>query len=436
MPHYYTGFLQKGSKKMKKLWFLSLALLILCTACHSVKTESEKPAGQLSPGDLSEKQEIELQTELLAFMTLLEFTRENYVDADKVSYKKLIQNAMKGLLNELDPYSNYETPESFSRMMEDTRGSFAGIGATIKKVADGIELIKIQRGSPAEKAGLKSGDILLSVDNVILKDLNMEECLNNIRGEKGSRIILKVRRKNQPDKEYVLTRDIIKTPSITNRGIIQDKIGYLRINQFTATTDTELNDYLKQYGSKIDRLIIDLRFNPGGQLNVTVEALSRFLEKGLLVVSVEGRAEGVTKHESVSCKKYTHLPIVVLVNEFSASAAEIFSGCMKDYKRGVVIGEKTFGKGSVQRIYPMPDGGGARITIAKYYTPSRKVIHGKGIEPDVTVKLTEAEKKALAEYMVDNTDHPLPVKGPNYTDRQLEKAIQIVKGLKDFHMIR
>ena len=138
---------------MKKLWFLSLALLILCTACHSAKTEPEKHAGVQSPGELSSKQEIELQMELLAFMKLLEFTREHYVDADKVSYKKLFQNAMKGLLNELDPYSNYETPEGFSRMMEDTRGSFAGIGATIRKVDDGIELIKIQRGSPAEKAG-------------------------------------------------------------------------------------------------------------------------------------------------------------------------------------------------------------------------------------------------------------------------------------------
>ena len=179
-----------------------------------------------------------------------------------------------------------------------------------------------------------------------------------------------------------------------------------------------------------------MRFNPGGQLDVTVETLSRFLEKGLLVVSVEGRSEGVQRHEAISCKKYTHIPIVVLINEFSASASEIFAGCMKDYKRAVVIGEKSFGKGSVQRIYPMPDGGGARITIAKYYTPSRKVIHGKGIEPDVVVKLPEDDKKAMAEYLMEHDEEPLPVKTDSYTDKQLEKAIQIVLGLKEFHMIK
>ena len=192
----------------------------------------------------------------------------------------------------------------------------------------------------------------------------------------------------------------------------------------------ELDAYLKKYGNKIDRLIIDLRFNPGGQLNVTVDALSRFLDKGLLLVSVEGRSEGTKKHEAVACKKYTKLPLVVLINEHSASASEIFSGCIKDYKRGVVVGVKSYGKGSVQRLYPLPDGGAARITIAKYYTPSRNVIHGKGIQPDVVVKLKEAEKRALAEHIMKDDSKPLPVKEKDYKDPQLEKAVSIIKNLK------
>ncbi len=421
---------------MKHLLLFSLALLLLGTGCNSGKTAQEENSATPPKVQLTKDQDMELQQELLAFMKLLEFTREHYVDENAVSYKKLFQGAMDGMLEHLDPYSRYQTPQNFSLSMDDTRGSFAGIGATIQKVDDGIKLTKIQKGSPAEKAGLKAGDILLSIDKTSLKDLSLEDSIGKIRGKKGSAAILKVRRKNQPDKEYTVIRDIIKTPSITHMGIIQKKIGYFRINQFTATTADELDEYLKEYGKKIDRLIIDLRFNPGGQLDVTVETLSRFLEKGLLVVSVEGRSEGVQRHEAISCKKYTHIPIVVLINEFSASASEIFAGCMKDYKRAVVIGEKSFGKGSVQRIYPMPDGGGARITIAKYYTPSRKVIHGKGIEPDVVVKLPEDDKKAMAEYLMEHDEEPLPVKTDSYTDKQLEKAIQIVLGLKEFHMIK
>ena len=367
-------------------------------------------------------------------MHLMEFVREHYVDADKVSYKNLIQGAMKGMLNNLDPHSNYESPRALKMTMEGSRGSFAGIGASVKKNDDGeVEIVKVISKHPADKAGLKNGDILLSADGFSFKDKNLDECISKLRGEKGTSVIIRIRR-NKTEKEFVVKRDIVKTPSIVNKGIIQDKIGYFRINQFTSTTAKELDEYLNEYGKKIDRLIIDLRFNPGGQLQVTVEALSRFLEKGLLVVSVEGRSEGTVKHETVSCKKYRELPIVVLINDLSASASEIFAGCMKDYKRGVVIGEKSFGKGSVQRIYPLPDRGGVRLTIAKYYTPSRKVIHGKGIEPDILIKIKSDEKRALAEQIMKSDEKPLIIKEKGYRDPQLEKAVQVIKSMKKFQM--
>ena len=414
---------------MKKIFFFALSVLILCSACTGLK--QEPPAPPKSP---KEEKDIDVQIELLSLMQLMEFVREHHVDGDKITYKQLIQGAMKGMLNNLDPHSNYETPRNFAFTMAGSRGSFAGIGATVRKNEDGeMELVKILPKHPADKAGLKKGDVILSADGFLFKDKKLDECISKLRGQRGSSVILKVRR-DKKEKEFVVKRDIVKTPSIVNQGIIQDKIGYFRINQFTSTTPEELDAYLKKYGKKIDRLIVDLRFNPGGQLKETVDVLSRFLEKGLLVVSVEGRTEGKTIHESVSCKKYRELPIAILINEHSASASEIFAGCMKDYKRGTVIGVKSFGKGSVQRIYPMPDGGGARITIAKYYTPSRNVIHGKGITPDVVVKIKEEEKRALAEQIMKSDENPLPIKAAGYKDVQLEKAVQIVKGLKNFSM--
>ena len=414
---------------MKRLCFFVLSLLIFCSACTSMKEEPQKKTE--TP---KEEKESEVQIELLSLMQLMEFVREHYVDGDKVTYKQLIQGAMKGMLNNLDPHSNYESPRNFAFTMAGTRGSFAGIGATVRKNDDGeMEIVKVLSKHPADKAGLKKGDILLSADGFSFKDKNVDECVSKLRGKRGTSVIVKIRR-NKKEKEFVVKRAVIKTPSIVNQGVLQGKVGYLRINQFTSTTAEEMDGYLKKYDKKIDRLIVDLRFNPGGQLRETVEVLSRFLEKGLLVVSVEGRSEGKITHEAVACRKYRELPIVVLINEHSASASEIFAGCMKDYKRGTIVGVKSFGKGSVQRIYPMPDGGGARITIAKYYTPSRNVIHGKGIYPDVTVKIKNNEKQALAERMMGDDEKPLPVKGPGYKDAQLEKALQIVKGLKKFRM--
>lgn len=410
---------------MKKLSLFVLSVLIFCSACNTTKQES-------TPQKKTVKQEtdFDVQTELLTLMRLMEFVREHYVDADKVTYKNLIQGAMKGVLNNLDPHSNYETPRDLSFSIAGSRGSFAGIGASVRKNDnDEFELIKILPRHPADKAGLKAGDVIISADGFEFQGKKLDECVGKLRGKKGSSVILKIKR-GKTVREYIVKRDIVKTPSIVNQGILEKRIGYLRINQFTSTTAKELEAYLKKYGSKIDRLIIDLRFNPGGQLNATVEALSYFLDKGLLVVSVEGRSEGTVRHEAVSCKKYTKLPLVVLINEHSASASEIFAGCIKDYKRGTVVGVKSFGKGSVQRIYPLPDGGAARITIAKYYTPSRNVIHGKGIQPNVTVKLKDAEKRAIVEYIMKNDANPLPVKAKNYKDSQLEKAISIVKGLK------
>ena len=418
---------------MKKNFFSFAAVLLLCGACTANRPEPpppEPPAG-------TKNDELTLEMELISFMHLLEFAREHYVDADEATYKKLFQGAMKGMLNHLDPFSNYDAPKDFSLMMDGSRGSFGGIGATLGKNEKGeTVLMKVMPGRPADKAGLKKDDVILSVDGFGFQGKPLDECVGKIRGKVGTSAILKIRRGNDPDREFVVRREVIKTPSVTNPGILQDKIGYVKIKQFTNTTAKELDEFLGKYGKRMDRLIIDLRFNPGGQLDVTVEALSRFLEKGLLVVSVEGRTEGTIRHESIACKKYTALPIVVLINEHSASAAEIFSGCMKDYKRGTVVGMKSFGKGSVQKVFPMPDGGGVRITVAKYYTPSRNVIHGKGIEPDIAVKIGADEKKALAErFFEDDVRLPVVTEG-KYRDSQLLKAIETVKGLKEFQMIR
>ncbi len=368
--------------------------------------------------------------ELAAFMKVLQIVREKYVDDDRVSYQSLLRGAMRGMMHSLDPFSNYEEPNEFKSTMEDSRGTFPGIGIIVTDRNGLLEVVSVIHGGPADKAGLVPGDAILEVDGTALRGKSMRDAVRMLKGPAGSKVMVRIYRRNgDVKKDFTIERAEIVQHSVLNAGLVDGKIGYFRITNFTATTAADMDAFFRKYAQgKLDGLIIDVRNNPGGLLTSALAVCSRFLERDKLVVSIEGRAEKPQKLYAVDCPKDLETPLVILVNGNSASAAEIFAGCMKDYRRGVVLGSKTFGKGSVQTLLPLPDQGGLRITTAKYYTPSRRVIHGNGIEPDIAAPLSP-----MAEIEIARTLEVLGEKVPDpRRDPQLQRAIEIVKGIHIF----
>lgn len=402
----------------KKYWSLFLAFSILLSASAAEKAKkAELPYKSLS-----------------VFMEAIQLLREKYVDSGKTSYENLLRAAMRGMTQELDPFSNYEEPERFKSTMEDTRGKFPGIGIVLSAKNNAFEIVSVMEDAPAMKAGLRPGDALLEVDGKDTRMLSLSDCVKLIKGAPGTSLKLKIYRpEGDLTKEFTVTRAEIALTSVKAAGMISDKIGYLRITQFSASTAADMEKAIRALREKgAESLIIDVRNNPGGLLTSAVETLSRFLPADKLVVSVEGRAEETVRHNTINCWKDREIPIVILVNENSASAAEILAACMQDYKRAILVGSKTFGKGSVQVLIPLSDGGALRITTAKYYTPSRRLIHGNGVSPDIAVNTTPAQSAAIARHLAIRGDKLPELRSGKYRDAQLERAIEILKGINIF----
>lgn len=407
----------------KKYWSLFLVFGVLASvwAAPAAKPE-EKPKDELPYKNLS------------IFMEAVQLLREKYVDSGKASYENLLRAAMRGMMQELDPFSTYEEPERFKSTVQDTRGKFPGIGVVVTSKNNAVEIVSVMEDAPAMKAGLHPGDVIMEIDGKDARMLSLAECVKLMKGPPGTVLKLKVYRpEGDQTKEFSVTRAEIALTSVKAAGLISDKIGYLRITQFSATTANDVEKALKKLKKEgVEGLIIDLRNNPGGLLNSAVETISRFIPKDKLVVSVEGRAEETIKHNSIESWKDREIPVVVLVNENSASAAEILAACMQDYKRAILVGSKTFGKGSVQVIIPLSDGGALRITTAKYYTPSRRLIHGNGVKPDIAVNTTPAQSAAVAHHLAMRGDQLPQLRAGKYRDAQLERAIEILKGVNIF----
>jgi carboxyl-terminal processing protease len=322
---------------------------------------------------------------LEAFSNVLNLVQENYVE--EVDSQKAIEGAIKGMLNTLDPHSSYMKPDDFKELQVETQGSFTGIGIEITMKDNILTVVSPIEGTPAFAKGLKAGDKIVKIGDEPTQDMSLMEAVKRLRGPKGSEVTISIHRKGWPDlKEITLIRDIIPIHSIKAK-LLEPGYAYIRIINFQAQTTTDFKKAFADLGKegKVKGLIVDLRNNPGGLLDQSVKIADIFINEGV-IVSTKGR---IKEQNSVfyardNSPKYT-FPVVVLVNEGSASASEIVAGALQDHKKAVIIGAQTFGKGSVQTIIPMDSGAGLRLTTARYYTPSGRSIQATGITPDIIV---------------------------------------------------
>ena len=321
---------------------------------------------------------------LKRFATVLEIVERNYVDP--VDGDKLIDGALGGMLQSLDPHSAFLTPEAYKELQIDTSGEFGGLGIVVAMKDGYITVVAPIEGTPADKAGIKAGDRILKVDGASTQDMKLWEAVDKMRGPKGTKVTLTIYRDGFEDpKDYTLVRDIIPIVSVRSL-LMKPGYGYLRITNFQDNTTEDVKkalDALEHGPVPLKGLVMDLRNNPGGLLKQCIEVADLFIDSGD-IVSIRGRKKENNRvykaHKDSVERKY---PIVVLVNSGTASASEILAGALQDHKKAVVMGVTTFGKGSVQSVEPLPDGYALKLTIARYYTPSGRSIQAAGIVPDI-----------------------------------------------------
>lgn len=389
--------------------------------------------------------------QLEIFSNVLSILQDNYVE--EIDTKTAVNGAIKGLLFSLDPHSSYLPPESFKELQDETKGSFSGIGIEVTIKNDLLTIVSPIADTPADKAGLKANDIILEINGEKTKNMSPYEAIEKLRGPTGSEVTISVYREGWDDlQKMTLKREDIPMQSV-KAEFLSPGVAYMRITKFQSHTANDFKTRLQELNGKqeINGLILDLRSNPGGLLHQAVSVADIFLDKGKIVYTKGRRADQNTvfsAHANGDDKR--QYPLVVLVNEGSASAAEIVAGAIQAHKRGIIVGTQTFGKGSVQTIIPLPDGAGLRMTTAVYYTPDDRSIQAMGITPDVEVpfvpsispdkpkakkdSLKEADlsnhlpKKILEEEtapdkLVDGLDQRLQ------QDNQLRSAYNIIKSL-------
>jgi carboxyl-terminal processing protease len=414
-----------------------------------------KDAKKDAKPELSQKeQDDETYRQLNLFGEVFERVREQYVD--KLDDKKIIEYAVNGMLSSLDPHSGYLDEEGNKDMQIQTRGEFGGLGIEVTQENGLIKVVTPIDDTPAFRAGLKPGDYITHLDGKPLVGLTLQESVDMLRGKVGSTIVLTIRREGTAEPIKVsLTRDIIKITSVRHR--IEGDIGYIRITTFNDNTDVNLSkaidDIKKKLGDKLSGYVLDLRNNPGGLLEQAISVSDAFLDKGE-IVSTRGRNERDTRRDNATAGDQADgLPVVILINGGTASAAEIVSGALQDHRRAIVLGTQSFGKGSVQTVIPMPGHGAMKLTTARYFTPSGRSIQAKGITPDILVEPAKIEKiEGLDRYKEsdlkgalvnpDGATPPAPEAKPTKSmdpddieaqkskdDYQLQRALDLIRGL-------
>jgi len=427
----------------RKNIFLKAALLLFIIAALSVGTFI------FAKDDKPQRDDIYEQIEL--FANTVSIIRGDYVE--EVKSKDLVYGALKGMLMSLDSHSQFLNPEDYKEMKVETEGKFGGLGIEIT-IKDGIlTIISPIEGTPAFKAGLKPNDKVVRIDGNTTKDITLTEAVKKLRGDPDTPVTLTILREEERKVlDFTIMRGIIEIKSIKEASLLEDKIGYIRLVEFQENTPKDLAKGLATLKSKgMTGLILDLRNNPGGLLEVSAKVSEMFLPQGKLIVSTKGRVKNQDMvYKSSYSRPYLNFPFVLLVNEGSASASEIVAGAIRDNKRGIIVGTTTFGKGSVQTVIPLTDGSAVRLTTATYFTPSGKAINNVGIVPDVVVPMMrevevkadrrqEEKKEEIKEVFEGDGIKEKPKAEeaePRTYDNQLKSAIDLIKGIKTYEALK
>lgn len=367
------------------------------------------------------------------FTDVFRTVKENYVG--EVNTKDLIYGALNGMMKSLDPFSSFFTPEQYREFRQETEGEFGGVGIEIGMEKGRPVVISPIEGTPAFRAGVRSGDVIIEINGEDTSNMTLPDVVKRIRGKPGTKVTLTIIRKGSDKPIKVeLERALIKIESV--RWTKFEDVGYIRLSQFTEGAGRDVERALKALASQnVKGIILDLRNDPGGLLTEAINVSELFLKEGKLIVYTKTKKGEVNRYFSRRKSAVPeNLPLVVLINRGSASASEIVAGALQDHKRAVVLGEKSFGKASVQNIIPLEDGSAIKLTVAHYYTPLGRLIDKKGIQPDVEVKMTEEEEEKLQEFIRQRRLQGATglVLEPSL-DPQLRKAVELIKtGLKGY----
>ncbi len=426
---------------MRKLNLISLPALLLallvaspldaCAREPEPNATAKTSEGVAAPSSMTPTEKADAYKNLQLFADVFQRVREEYVD--EKSNKELTENALNGMLAALDPHSGYLNKKDFDDMRVQTRGEFGGLGIEVTLEDKLIKVISPIDDTPAAKAGMQPGDLITHIDGKLVTELTLNEAVDRMRGKPGSEITLTVRRGGiaKAPIDVKLKRAVIKIVSVRSRVI--DNVGYIRVTTFNEQTSSGLEKALKDIsdkaGKNLQGYVLDLRNDPGGLLDQSIAVASTFLPDGAEVVSTRGRqAQDNTKLLAKGGDKTGGKPMVVLINSGSASASEIVAGALQDYKRAIVLGTKSFGKGSVQTIMPVSEESAIRITTARYYTPSGRSIQGLGIEPDIKVEPAKVES-----LVTDDKDivRESDLRGALKNDQAKDKATDAAKPADD-----
>jgi carboxyl-terminal processing protease len=421
---------------------LSLALLGAAPWLHAAE-----PAGQTSPAAGEERATLPLD-ELRTFAEVLDRIKTAYVEP--VDDKTLLENAIKGMLSNLDPHSAYLEPEDFRELQESTSGEFGGLGIEVGQEDGLIKVISPIDDTPAARAGIEAGDLIVRIDGQPTKGWSLLEAVDKLRGQPGSKITLTLVREGGKPFDVRLERAVIKVRSVKSE-LLEKGYGYLRITQFQINSGEEVAKALsrlkKDNGGKLKGLVLDLRNNPGGVLQAAVEVSDHFLKDGLIVYTKGRIANSELRFSADRADASENVPLVVLINGGSASAAEIVAGALQDHKRAVLMGTDSFGKGSVQTVLPLTNERALKLTTALYFTPKGRSIQAQGIAPDIVVERGKVTRDGAANQGLKEADLPghlgngnggadkpsqpasPPAQKPQDEDYQLSQALNLLKGL-------